>query len=353
MLCSACVNTIKYEYDLQDGQITVLAQLSTSDTVHSVFLAMSYPDRIDSLPGATVNCYVNGAAHRAAAVHPGYEEQYDWETGDVTLVPRKNRYTRYDFQAEFKPGDEVRIEALKDGMQAWAELVVPERGSMVSVDTATVVKSIVYQDLEGSETYEQEYLEFTVRLQDIVGSESYYTMNGDITTVTTLTSEGDGINDVLTDGPQVLEYDTFHDLILEDGYSSGLGNLFEDLMPVNSMHCFSDKMFRDGDATVRLYFLSYNFNGYPYYYNADTIEVEKSFSLRLKSIDRSFYNYLRALNNMMCYGFEVSPIIEPTMLPSNVSEGMGMVSIAAETSFEIQFPKVSYTKEDFIYYGFE
>lgn len=318
MICSACVNTIKYEYDLQDGQITILAQLSASQTDHSVFLSMSYPDRIDSLPGATVNCYVNGTIHRAAAMPPELEPTYDWQTDEIVMMPRKERFTRYGFQAEFKPGDVVRIEALKDGMQAWAELVVPQPGTMVSVDTATVVKSMVYQDLEGTETYEQEYLEFTVRLRDVTGEDSYFTMNADM--------ESGSLN-----------YDTFHDLVLEDGYSSGLGDLFEDLLPVNSTHCFSDKMFRDGEVTVHLYFPSYYFNRYHYYYEEYDDDRERTFRLKLNSIDRSFYNYLRALNNMLCYGFDVTPIIEPTMLPSNVNGGMGMVSVASEASFELTF----------------
>ena len=318
MICSACVNTIKYEYDLQDGQITILAQLSASQTDHSVFLSMSYPDRIDSLPGATVNCYVNGTIHRAAAMPPELEPTYDWQTDEIVMMPRKERFTRYGFQAEFKPGDVVRIEALKDGMQAWAELVVPQPGTMVSVDTATVVKSMVYQDLEGTETYEQEYLEFTVRLRDVTGEDSYFTMNADM--------ESGSLN-----------YDTFHDLVLEDGYSSGLGDLFEDLLPVNSTHCFSDKMFRDGEVTVHLYFPSYYFNRYHYYYEEYDDDRVRTFRLKLNSIDRSFYNYLRALNNMLCYGFDVTPIIEPTMLPSNVNGGMGMVSVASEASFELTF----------------
>ena len=193
---------------------------------------------------------------------------------------------------------------------------------MVSVDTATVVKSLVYQDLEGSETYEQEYLEFTVRLRDVMGEDSYFTMNADL--------ESDNIY-----------YETFHDLVLEDGYSSGLGDLFEDLLPVNSTHCFSDKMFRDGEVTVHLYIPSYYFNRYDYYdYYGEGYEDDdrdRTFRLRLNSIDRSFYNYLRALNNMMCYGFDVTPIIEPTMLPNNVQGGMGMVSVAAESLFELTF----------------
>ncbi|MBR4756095.1 MAG: DUF4249 domain-containing protein [Bacteroidales bacterium] len=349
----SCVNTIKYEYDLNDGKITVLSQLSTADTLHSVFLSLSYPDRIDSLSGATVSCYVNGTLHRAAQAPTEYYESYDWETMEPILIPMHSRYTEYRFKADIKPGDKVRIVASKDGDEAWAEIEVPAPGVIVSMDTSTVVKTFVWQDLDGAETYEQEFLEFTVRLADVKGSDSYFTLDGDISTFTKLTSEDSGKNSEEFAGPDRLNYETFHDLILEDGYSSGLGNLFEDLMPVNAMHCFSDKMFRDGEATVKLYFPSYDFRVYPYYYDADKIEVEKTFRLRLKSIDHSFYNYLRALNNMLCYGFEVEPIIEPTMLPNNVNGGMGIVTVAAESFLELHFEKVVYRREDFIYYGYE
>ena len=350
-LCVGCVNTIRYEYDLNDGEITILAQLSTADTLHSVFLAMSYPDRIDSLSGAGVNCYVNGTLHKATQAPTEYYIDYDWQTGEEILAPYRNRYTRYDFNAEFKPGDKVRIEASHGGTEAWAEVVVPQPGILVSVDTLTLVKSYVAKYYDGEETYEQEYVEFTVRLDDIKGTDSFFSLDGDITTVTNLTSsESQGKNGTFVQGPERLYYETFHDQILEDGYSSGLGDLFEDITPVNAMHCFSDKMFRDGEATVRLYFPSYNFIVYPYYYDADEIEVNKIFCLRLKSFDRSFYNYLRALNNFHYYGYEVSPIVEPTMLPNNVTGGMGMVSIAAESTFELHLPPVHYSRDDFIYY---
>ena len=150
--------------------------------------------------------------------------------------------------------------------------------------------------------------------------------------------------------PYWLDYETFHDLILEDGYSSGMGELFEDMVPVNSTHCFSDKLFKDSEATVRFYIPSYYFKNYYYFfYDADRIEINRFLRLSMKSFDRSFYNYLRALNNMDTYGYDVSPIIEPTMLPNNVNGGMGIVSIAAESTVEMIFGPFVYYKEDIDY----
>ena len=298
-----------------------------------------------------MECFVNGARSVAKAIPAGYtEELVDWQTGETQLVPNRFPYTRYEFEANFKPGDKVRIEASKGNLNAWTELVVPKPGTIMSVDTATVVKSFVYQDIDGTDTYEQEYLEFTLRLRDVQGEDNYYSMNGDMTTVTSLSSDGEGETRVDTEGPYWLDYETFHDLILEDGYSSGMGELFEDLLPVNSTHCFSDKMFKDSDATVRFYIPSYYFKSrYYYFFEADRAEINRFLNLSLNSFDRSFYNYLRALNNMDTYGYDVSPIIEPTMLPNNVNGGMGIVSIAAESTVEMIFGPFVYYKEDIDY----
>ena len=336
----ACENTIKYEYDLNDGKMTLLGQLSTADTTHTIFLSISYPDRIDSLPGATVECFVNGSRTLARSIPAGYREETDWMTGETGLVPNHLPYTEYKFEAIFKPGDKVRIEATKGQMNAWAEIVVPQPITLIAADTVTVVKSSVYQSVGETETYEQEYVEFTVRLSDAKGMDSYYSMNPKTSTVIKLSSENEEDFSTISQGPSSVSYETFHDLILEDGYSSGMGDLFEDLVPVNYTRCFSDKMFRDSEATVRLYIPTYNFRSYPYeYYNiASKIVMDKTFHLAVKSFDRDFYNYLRAINNLQCYGYEVSPIIEPTMLPSNITGGMGIISVASESGMDITFP---------------
>ena len=52
---------------------------------------------------------------------------------------------------------------------------------------------------------------------------------------------------------------------------------------------------------------------------------------------------------MDTYGYDVSPIIEPTMLPNNVNGGMGIVSIAAESTVEMIFGPFVYYKEDIDY----
>ena len=335
---AACENTIKYEYDKDDGEITVLGQLSTADTLHAIYLSMSYPDRTEPLPKAKVECFVNGERSIAEEIPVSTDETYI-----------SHYYTEYVFNAVFRPGDKVRIEASAGGQNAWTESVVPDPGVIIAVDTASVVKSMV----EGGDTYDKEYMELKVRLSDVKGSENYFTLDPEMSVVETLSSGRGEVTDVFFNGPSHIDYDTFHDLILEDGYSSGLGDLFEDLMPVNSMHCFSDKAFRDSEATVRMYVTSDHFRAgsgsyYQYYTHyfeiAAKVEVERTLHISFKTFDRDFYNYLRALNNFRCYGYDVEPIIEPTMLPNNVNGGMGMVSVMAESRVDLKLPKETFIR---------
>ena len=356
VISASCQNTIQYYFDPDDARLTILAQLSTSDEEHSVFLSLSYPDRVDSVPGATVACFVNGERHLASEVPVAMEESIDWETGRISLVRPYQPYTEYRFRAAFNPGDKVRIEAASGNLKAWSELVVPRPATIVSVDTATVVKTLSYQDITGTETYEQEYLEVTMKIRDAGGVDNYFTLGGDMSCTGIVhypESEEPEHMERFSQGPSRVEYETFHDLVLEDGYASGLGDLFEDFLPVNFMHCFSDKTFRDGEVTVRLYFPSYYLDARDYYWNypgADHMEADPVLRLHLRTIGRDYYNYLRALNNMQTYGYDVSPIIEPTMLPNNVSEGMGMVSVAADAVFPIDFPHSSFDVDWIIYY---
>jgi hypothetical protein len=55
---------------------------------------------------------------------------------------------------------------------------------------------------------------------------------------------------------------------------------------------------------------------------------------------------------METYGYDVIPIIEPTMLPCNVTGGFGMVSVAADETvvFDLGMSVVDRRDEDPLYY---
>ena len=155
-----------------------------------------------------------------------------------------------------------------------------------------------------------------------------------------------------------IDYQTFHDTILEDGYSAGeASSLLDELLATNQMHCFSDKEFRDGEAVVRPYFDAdyFTWRDYNYYWicpGTHEGDLHSTFTLYLRTISRDFYNYLRALNNMETYGYDVTPIIEPTSLPNNVTGGYGLVSVGADQSliFDLGTRHIVHDPSQGIYY---
>ena len=349
LVLGACENTIRYEYDSTDGQITLLSAMYTTDTEHSVILSMSYPDRVEALPEATVVCYVNDVRHTAVQQPVPLEEYYYYDqVAEEVLMemrPREQRFTEYRFSAEIKPGDEVRVEASKGSLKAWAQVTVPQPGRLLQVDTATVVRTVNYTDLDGSYTWEDTYVDVTAKIRDVPGADSYFTLTASSLTEGVIRYYDEDGNLERTEPYRSedadIRYDTFHDKILEDGFSAGEGGgLLSELLPTNEMHCFSDKEFRDGEASVRPSFgvdRFYN-DGEAYFWTVPegaVGELHSTFRLHLRTISRDYYNYLRAINNMETYGYDVTPVIEPTMLPCNVTGGFGMVSVAAQETFVI------------------
>ena len=367
-LMASCENTIRYEYDRNDGQITMLSQMYTSETEHTVYLSMSYPDRVDSLPGATVVCWVNGEKFVAEEQPVPMEEYYDpgfyYETRSEPVVLRRRHqlFNEYVFHAALHPGDEVRLEASKGALKAWAQVTVPQPATLVRVDTNRVVRTLSYADIDGADSYEEAFMEVALTLRDVAGEDSYFVLSASqlVEGEFRYLDEAGAVDSIQAYRAEAreIDYRTFHDTILEDGYSAGeASSLLEDLLATNEMHCFSDREFRDGEATVRPSFDLDYFSPREYRYQwicpeADEGDLHSAFTLHLRTVSRDFYNYLRALNNMQTYGYDVTPIIEPTMLPNNVTGGFGMVSAGADQSvtFDLGTRHIVHDPSQLIYY---
>lgn len=331
VLAAACENTIKYEYDKNDGELTLLAQMSTSDTQHSIYLAWSYPDRVETVEGASVTCTINGVKHitTEVVITPPEENVYYFQP----------RYTEYKFSGRFKAGDEVVVEASKGNKKASATFTVPPAPILSKVDTASVVKTVHYSDLFDSEANDYVFLEVAAQIRDLQGEDNYYVMNCNNNTYAVnqwLDDDGKLIQENKMENHIQVRYETFGDHILEDGYATQAGSLLADLLPTNVWHGFSDKQFTDKDAEVKFYIDEY-YTGpghyrwaLPYDSSASNLHIESFLEVKLGSITRDFYNYLRALNNLSTYGYDVSVIIEPTMIPSNVVGGYGLVTVISE-----------------------
>ena len=88
------------------------AQLNTMGTSHHIFLSVTRKSNVEKLPGADVRVFVNGTQVATAEENPS--------------TYQKQRETIYSFNATFKPGDEVRVEARKDAFSLSASVTVPQ-----------------------------------------------------------------------------------------------------------------------------------------------------------------------------------------------------------------------------------
>ena len=125
------------------------------------------------------------------------------------------------------------------------------------------------------------------------------------------------------------------------------------------MNVFSDRLFPDSGRTVRTHVMKV---GYQYAYfvfrdpdtgamlYASSVDMVGETVFRLMTIDRIEFNYLKAINNFQAYGYDSSFIIEPTSLPTNVSGGIGVVSVASVSEMAVSLERFGVVGREVIYY---
>ena len=132
--------------------------------------------------------------------------------------------------------------------------------------------------------------------------------------------------------------------MLNDGYqteSSATDDLFADMMPYNMTKVFSDRFFKDSDCNVTVRFVwnsKYMFlgkwdgyRGHP----AESVTKKSTILVRLMSIGKDYYDYLRAVNSFYPSEFEYNPFIEPVEIPSNVEGGLGFIGAGSAYDYPV------------------
>ena len=309
-LCAlvACEEEIDIRVGNETPVLLMNAQLHSDDTLHAVFLHTSLISRLEAYEGATVTVTVNETEKIEAQAVPA-EESYmsHWRTP-------------YAFRADFHPGDRVRIDAVRGADHAWAEVTFPEPGTIVSVDTLRVESP---DNNEYASTYQ-----FRVGIRDIPGKDSYYRLA--IKARAESGDENDPAGAVRVE-EQAVNFDNSADPAINEGRTvseSGEEDLLGELMPGNRYSAFTDHLFPDGDYTLRVDASRYIF----LYSMFSETDVRHYAVVKLYTMSLSQYRYLRAIDNFDAFGYEMSFLVEPTSLPSNVEGGIGFVS--AETCVE-------------------
>lgn len=342
---TACVNRMEINVPDTGSYLILNAMMDTDEDVHKVFLSFCDGSDIVAPSGAAVTLTVGGSTQRAL----------DSDSGSLA--------TTYFFDAAMKPGDVVRIDASYRSYTAYAEVEVPQRAEIVSVDTLRRVNAEVSDYSYGS----GRLLQFVLGIRDVPGEKNWYrlTLERDFEFAAhfyeyperTIYSRPDSTYSEVSQ----LRFDIGSDKILLDDYlpdsSSGSYDGAEELLnlfnPHNTTRIFTDERFMDSGAEVKFEVDSLDF--VPYYpgmefwrydapeyagkcYSSYEADVCPSARMRLQSISFDTYTYLRAINSCETFGYETNPLIEPTTIPSNVVGGLGFVSVASISSAVVDFP---------------
>ena len=345
-LAAGCYEEILIPTEDKDPVLVMNAQMNTLEETHVVNLSVSRLSKVEPLPGASVKVYVNGALVAEAAE---VAEEYAW-----------NR-TMYAFEATFHPGDEVRLEARKDAFAATSTLIVPPAAAIASIDTSSVRMTFL-DDVS-------DYIQLKVRIQDLPG-DSWYGVDQRISECWEyLDEEGNVIPDYIAFSDSYGGIETGFDPVISEGSGKTAGSDFAALLSVeNTYHCFSDIPFAGEDCTLRVMTYPWYVNLNEYRYGLlvpETLEdhsdawsvlaklpvrVHRECYFRLRSLDFTQYHYLKALNNLETFGTEVSFLVEPTTLPTNVEGGLGFVGIETVTEMRYARFEREYEPMDTIYY---
>lgn len=329
LLAASCEEEIEIFVGNGTPVLLMNAQLRSDDTLHTVVLNTSWISGLEPYDGAEVTVTVNGTERIVA--EPVFQEEY-------------YVHSLYRFRADFKPGDVVRIDAVRGTDHASAEVVFPKPAEIVSVD---MTRDAV------TDPYDVTFF-FRAGIRDVPGEDTFFrlAMDADVE-IHSFYKDGSGERervwwDRFTNRRMV---DASEDPVLNDGRTAASENeLFGDILPGNTYWAFSDQHFRDDAYTLR-------FKSYRTFFKPErtdvAADVERCYCdavVKLYTMSFAQYRYLKAIDNFETFGYEMSVLVEPTTLPSNVEGGLGFVSAETCVTRSIRVDEYArsnlYTKDD-------
>ena len=336
-LVVSCYEEIILPSGNEEPVVVMNAQLNTAAATHEIHLSVSRNNRVWGLDGADVRVTVNEKTTFTAT------QVYD----DYASTPGYQPWEQvYAFDADLKPGDEVRIEARKDAYAVSATVTAPPAVTLSAIDTSTVRMS--YMDDVS------DYLQVKLSFRDLPGDSWYRIDACTETEFAYLDEEGNPVPEYSGTQTYWLYPETGYDpVISEGGGKTGGLDLAALLSADNTYNCFSDNGFRDQECTVRPLFYPYSVYGHYQWYIFPDLddytnyqEIYETIShmpyrlhqrarVQVRTIDFGQYHYLKALQNLDTYGTEMTFLVEPTTLPSNVEGGLGFVGL--DTVTEVVF----------------
>ena len=358
LLAGACTHNIDYDFSKVEPELMVLGWLDQSTSSQTVSVSLSEGGLIKSVEETTVTCYVNDK--QVASVTAIQEEKDDYSSFSPFYIgysgKRSELQLPVSFSASLKPGDKVRltVDANHGTYQASTpEMTVPEPVEITKVDTDHV--TVTHLD------YSEDYLQIRADVPDRKGEDNWYCISVQEVSYGTYSFKDDGPALFVTASRTAYIQDLDDPILLDGNLSQGDLNIF-DFSGNGEFSCFSDQLFQDGTAHLRMNISSWNDGEYSFRdlgkrfaetYGTDIlnerafdkVHAECRLEIRLSQCSQDAYYYLRTLRTVSSDGYDPR-IVEPVTVPSNIIGGIGFVDILNTAVARIGLPdKEEYFEE--------
>lgn len=313
LLFASCENELPFSRGSQEPQLLMNAMLEAGKTDNEVSLKIMYEDEAIQVGNGSVTVYVNGEKKEIA------EAKLIWWRSDGS-----DSLKLCVLKTVFQPGDRIRLEATAENgkYNASAEVEIPQPVTEdIQVDTLLTQLKVGY--------VVQPCMRYRITLNDRPGEKNYYRL---------IIQE----DEYWGDPDAGWEYEPYEnrpdiinqeDVVLTDGHlttadDEEFGIL--DMTIQNKMNIFTDSRFQNSPYTLKVYTYYKD-----YHYFAEENHIVVKANIRIQSITKTDYRYLRALNCLSSDNYNAT-LMEPVILPCNVRGGLGFVGASAEKHVKLR-----------------
>ena len=314
-LLTACTNEIPFNVKDTESKMVINALINTDCLENRIFISLTGKYDIETINDVSVNLYVNGVL-----------KEKPESVADSSSYPKVKSFL---VKSTFKPGDKVKIEAsTKDGKyHAWGEETVPERPSIIKIDTASVRMKNKYDSYS-------HFLRYKVTFKDIPDKDSYYRIIVENKRECVFANETTGKDETVD------SYDysfvSREDVVLTDGRPTTVDDEENGISTTsysNTYGVFDDSRFLNSEYTMTV--SQENTSSSSYYYSDNIKQESISVTVYLQCISKAEYYYLQALNRSIDNSDD-DILSESVHLPTNINGGIGILGFSTENSRTIQ-----------------
>lgn len=324
----SCENHIYLDDFAPEKLLTLQGNLMAEDSLHTIYLCMSYVSEFRPVSSAKLSCYVNGNLVGGSSEVRSYK---DWPESKISEM---------SFKAVFHAGDEVRIEVEADGQRASVTGIVPQPASIERVDT-TMVERLADDGMT------QKMTRYDIRISDRVGEKNKYRImllyRGRLWVKWAADGNEEGYVTGQTIGyaNEIIGADNSLDPMLHKDISIGdTGNNSSNY--TNDLNIFSDDSFSDRGCSITLLsqLIRYYRGTYEYSYVSNTATLAEDRQVRVRLISMTSHTYTYMSN----WQYDNSDLADWSMstsipYPDNVDGGIGYVAFSMPVDYVIELPE--------------